>query len=76
MLADEHQVSERPRRGRELLPRFEENGRYLITAYRKLTEAVFEGQGVSPAALTTEVMISELPELSKAQALPGGAMGF
>ena len=50
MLANEHQVSERPRRGRELLPRFEENGRYLITAYRKLTEAVFEGQGVSPAA--------------------------
>jgi cyclic beta-1,2-glucan glucanotransferase len=50
MLADEHQVSERPRRGRELLPRFEENGRYLIAAYRKLTEAVFEGQGVSPAA--------------------------
>ena len=50
MLADEHQVSERPRRGRVLLPRFEENGRYLIAAYRKLTEAVFEGQGVSPAA--------------------------
>jgi cyclic beta-1,2-glucan synthetase len=50
MLADEHQVSERPRRGRELLPRFEENGRYLITAYLKLTEAIFEGQCVSPAA--------------------------
>ena len=50
MLADEHQVSERPQRGRVLLPRFEENGRYLIAAYRKLTEAVFEGQGVSPAA--------------------------
>jgi hypothetical protein len=26
--------------------------------------------------LTTEVMISELPELAKAQALPGGGMGF
>jgi cyclic beta-1,2-glucan synthetase len=50
MLADEHQVSERPQRGQVLLPRFEENGRYLIEAYRKLTEAVFEGQGVSPAA--------------------------
>ncbi len=50
MLADEHQVSERPQRGRVLLPRFEENGRHLIAAYRKLTEAVFEGQGVSPAA--------------------------
>jgi hypothetical protein len=33
-----------------LLPRFEENGRYLITAYLKLTEAIFEGQCVSPAA--------------------------
>src|SRR4029453_1820557 len=50
MLADEHQVSERPQRGQGLLPRFEENGRYLIAAYRKLTKAVFEGQGVSPAA--------------------------
>jgi hypothetical protein len=30
MLADEHQVSERPRRGQVLLPRFEENGRYLF----------------------------------------------
>jgi cyclic beta-1,2-glucan synthetase len=50
MLADEHQVSERPQRGQVLLPRFEENGRYLIVAYRKLTKAVFEGQGVSPAA--------------------------
>jgi cyclic beta-1,2-glucan synthetase len=50
MLANEHQVSERPQRGRELLPRFEDNGRYLITVYLKLTEAVFEGQGVSPAA--------------------------
>jgi hypothetical protein len=26
--------------------------------------------------LTTEAMISELPELGKAQALPGGGMGF
>src|SRR6266545_726988 len=50
MLADEHQVSERPQRGQLLLRRFEENGRYLIVAYRKLTKAVFEGQGVSPAA--------------------------
>jgi len=50
MLANEHQVSERPQRGQVLLPRFEENGRYLIVAYRKLTKAVFEGQGVSPAA--------------------------
>jgi len=49
-LAYGHQVSERPRRGRVLLPRFEENGRYLIAAYRKLTKAVFEGQVVSPAA--------------------------
>lgn len=50
ILADGHQVSERPQRGRSLLPRLEENRRHLIAAYRKLTEAVFKGQGVSPAA--------------------------
>lgn len=49
-LAAEHQVSDRPQRGRLLLPRFEENGRQLLAAYRTLTAAVFEGQGISPAA--------------------------
>ena len=50
MLADEHQVGEKAQRERSLLPRVEENRRHLISAYRKLTEAVFKGQGVSPAA--------------------------
>src|SRR5215813_2886635 len=49
-LAAEHQVSDRPQRGRLLLPRFEENGRQLISAYRTLAEAVFQGQEISPAA--------------------------
>ena len=49
-LAAEHQVSDRPERGRLVLPRFEENGRQLIAVYRALTAAVFEGQGISPAA--------------------------
>ncbi len=38
----------------------------------------FKERGVNRGldAYTTEAMISELPELGKAQALPGGAMGF
>ncbi|MBK7601090.1 MAG: hypothetical protein IPJ07_22240 [Acidobacteria bacterium] len=49
-LATEHAVSEGPQRGRQLLPQFEENGRRLTAAYRTLTEALFDGQGISPAA--------------------------
>src|SRR2546423_14634988 len=49
-LAAEQQVSAGPQRGRQLLPRFEENGRQLTAAYRTLAEAVFLGQGISPAA--------------------------
>lgn len=50
LLAQEHQISQRPQRGRLLLPRFEENSRRLLEAYRKLTREIFEKQGVSPAA--------------------------
>src|SRR6185295_2192959 len=50
MLAAEHQVSDRPQRGRLLLPRFEENGRQLMAAYRVLVKAAFAEQGISPAA--------------------------
>lgn len=49
-LAAEHQISDGPQRGRQLLPRFEENGRQLTAAYRTLAEALFEGQEISPAA--------------------------
>jgi cyclic beta-1,2-glucan glucanotransferase len=49
-LAAEHQVSDRLQRGRLLLPRFEENGRQLISAYCTLAEAVFQWQEISPAA--------------------------
>jgi chaperonin GroEL len=38
--------------------------------------ALQNAASIAGLMLTTEVMISELPELSKAQALPGGAMGF
>ncbi|MBK9314496.1 MAG: hypothetical protein IPM55_09670 [Acidobacteria bacterium] len=48
--AAECHISERPHRGRLLLPRFEDNGRQLIAAYRLLAEAAFQGQGISPAA--------------------------
>ena len=48
--AAEHQVGEGPQQGRLLLPRFEENGRLLMAAYRTLAEVSFEGQGVTPAA--------------------------
>ncbi|MDX2033697.1 MAG: glucoamylase family protein, partial [Blastocatellia bacterium] len=50
ILAREHEISPRPQRGQSLLPRLEENRGHLIAAYRSLTEAVFKGQGVSPAA--------------------------
>jgi cyclic beta-1,2-glucan synthetase len=49
-LAAEHRVSDGPKRGRLLLPRFEENGRRLMAAYRTLAEVVSKGHGISPAA--------------------------
>jgi chaperonin GroEL len=38
--------------------------------------ALQNAASIAGLMLTTEVVISEFPELSKAQALPGGAMGF
>jgi chaperonin GroEL len=38
--------------------------------------ALQNAASIAGLMLTTEVMISELPELGKAQALPGGDMGF
>jgi cyclic beta-1,2-glucan synthetase len=49
-LADEHHVSDVPRRGRRLLPRLEENARQLVTAYRTLAEAIRRERAISPAA--------------------------
>jgi uncharacterized protein YegP (UPF0339 family) len=49
-LTAEHQVSDRLQRGRLLLPRFEENGRQLISAYCTLAEAVFQRHEISPVA--------------------------
>src|SRR2546423_14675401 len=49
-LAAEHQVSARPRRGRRLLPRLEENARALVAAYHTLAEAIRREHAISPAA--------------------------
>jgi chaperonin GroEL len=38
--------------------------------------ALQNAASIAGLMLTTEVMISELPELGKAQALSGGGMGF
>jgi chaperonin GroEL len=43
----------------------------------KVTRAALQNAAsIAGLMLTTEAMISELPELSKAQSLPGDAMGF
>jgi cyclic beta-1,2-glucan synthetase len=49
-LASEHKVSTEPERGRLLLPRLEENGRKLISAYRSLGLAISNERTISPAA--------------------------
>ncbi|MFN0121480.1 MAG: hypothetical protein ACKV2V_13385, partial [Blastocatellia bacterium] len=49
-LAAEHQVSDRSQRGWPLLSQFEINGRLLTSAYRALSDAVYFGQEISPAA--------------------------
>ncbi|HYJ47246.1 MAG TPA: protein ndvB, partial [Pyrinomonadaceae bacterium] len=49
-LASEHKVITEPERGRDLLPRLEENGRKLIAAYRSLAEAIRNERTISPAA--------------------------
>jgi cyclic beta-1,2-glucan synthetase len=49
-LAAEHKVSTEKERGRQLLPRLEENGRKLIAAYRSLGLAISNERTISPAA--------------------------
>ena len=49
-LALEHTVSTIPRPGKSLLPRLEENGRKLISAYRSLAKAIGNESTISPAA--------------------------
>jgi cyclic beta-1,2-glucan synthetase len=49
-LASEQRVTDRPQRGRLLLPQFEENGRRLTITYRILVQAALAGQAISPAA--------------------------
>ncbi len=49
-LVAEHRVTEKPQRGRALLPHLEENGRQLLAAYRELADAIHNGRTISPAA--------------------------
>src|SRR5215213_10355860 len=49
-LAAEHKVSTEKVRGRQLLPRLEENGRKLVAAYRSLGRAIRNERTISPAA--------------------------
>ena len=42
----------------------------------KVTRTALQNAASIAGLMLTEVMISELPELGKAQALPGGGMGF
>ena len=48
-LAAEHRIGKKKGRAR-LLPRLEDNGRKLVTAYRTLVEGVRRGDSISPAA--------------------------
>ncbi len=49
-LARELSVTRTPKRGRFILPELKENGRQLVSAYQRLTEAIRGKQMVSPAA--------------------------
>src|SRR5258708_7471491 len=49
-LAAEHKIAEKPHRVNLLLPRLEENGRKLITAYKESADSIREEQVISPAA--------------------------
>ena len=48
-LAAAQRTTERPTRGRKLLPRVRENGRVLLAAYRNIVEAVREKREITPA---------------------------
>src|SRR5436190_12627367 len=49
-LAAEHQLTKKPQRVNLLLPRLEENGRKLISAYKQLVSSIREEHVISPAA--------------------------
>src|SRR5438876_5391779 len=49
-LAAEHKIADRPQRVNLLLPRLEENGRKLISAYKAVVESIREEHTISPAA--------------------------
>jgi cyclic beta-1,2-glucan synthetase len=48
-LAAAQRTTEKPTRGRHLLPRVRENGRALLAAYRNIVEAVREKREITPA---------------------------
>ncbi len=48
-LAAAQRVTEKPARGKNLLPRVRENGRALVAAYRNIVEAVREKSEITPA---------------------------
>ncbi len=48
-LAAAQRTSERPSKGRHLLPRVRENGRVLVAAYRNIVEAVQSKREIAPA---------------------------
>ncbi|UCC49845.1 MAG: glycosyl transferase, partial [Gemmatimonadota bacterium] len=48
-LAAAQRTTERPTKGRKLLPRVRENGRVLLAAYRNTVEAVREKREITPA---------------------------
>ena len=49
-LAAAHAVTEKPTRGRNLLPRVRENARVLLAGYRNIAETVLANQEITPAA--------------------------
>src|SRR2546427_4820367 len=49
-LAAEHKIAERPQRVSLLLPRLEDNGRKLISAYKAVVESIRDEHVISPAA--------------------------
>ena len=48
-LAAAERTTERPTKGRDLLPRVRENGRVLLTAYHDVVKAVGEKTEITPA---------------------------
>ena len=49
-LAEEHKIIAQPKSFPKLLPRLEDNGKFLVSAYRSLAEAIRKEHAISPAA--------------------------